>query len=95
LQYGSQISQQNLELISGMSLEEDADFEFMDKNLRNYKIAYLKNMISVDKSDSKKVNISKSLPSMFSTVRTVTREDLSFITNNAGKEFLNQFNNKK
>jgi len=78
LQYGSQISQQNLELISGMSLEEDSDFEFMDKNLRNYKIAFLKNMISVDKAN--KVNISKSLPSMFSTVRTVTREDLSFIT---------------
>jgi uncharacterized protein len=80
LQYGSQISQQNLELISGMSLEEDSDFEFMDKNLRNYKIAFLKNMISVDKQDNKKVGISKSLPGMFSTVRTVTREDLSFIT---------------
>jgi hypothetical protein len=83
LQYGSQVSQQNLELISGMSLEEDTDFEFMDKNLRNYKIAFLKNMISVDKSGDEKngkVGISKSLPSMFSMVRTVTREDLSFIT---------------
>ena len=89
LQYGSQISQQNLELISGMSLEEDTDFEFMDKNLRNYKIAYLKNMISVENNvdtnndtnnNYKKVGISKSLPSMFSMVRTVTREDLSFIT---------------
>jgi hypothetical protein len=79
LQYGSQISQQNLELISGMSLEEDTDFEFMDKNMRNYKIAFLKNMISVDKNESK-VSISKSLPGMFSNVRTVTREDLSFIT---------------
>jgi len=80
LQYGSQISQQNLELISGMSLEESSDFEFMDKNLRNYKIAFLKNMISVDKSVMNKVSISKSLPDMFSNVRTVTREDLSFIT---------------
>jgi uncharacterized protein len=89
LQYGSQISQQNLEMISGMSLEEDADFEFMDKNLRNYKIAFLKNMISVTKSNVDKnvgennkisVSMSKSLPGMFSTVRTVTREDLSFIT---------------
>lgn len=80
LQYGSQISQQNLEMISGMSLEEDADFEFMDKNLRNYKIAFLKNMISVDKSDTRNVSISKSLPGMFSTVRAVTSDDLSFIT---------------
>jgi len=81
LQYGSQISQQNLELVSGMNLEENTDFEFMDKNLRNYKIAYLKNMISVEKNDSKndsndvqkvgssngagKVTLSKSLPDMF------------------------------
>jgi uncharacterized protein len=88
LQYGSQISQQNLELISGMSLEENSDFEFMDKNLRNYKIAYLKNMISVDKSSVNKVNISKSLPGMFSNVRTVTREDLSFITRPKNPLFL-------
>jgi hypothetical protein len=80
LQYGSQLSQLNLELISGMSLEEDTDFEFMDKNLRNYKIAFLKNMISVDKANIKNVGISKSLPKMFSNVRTVTCEDLSFIT---------------
>lgn len=79
LQYGSQISQQNLELISGMSLEEDADFEFMDKNVRNYKVAFLKNLISLDVSNSR-ASISKSLPGMFSMVRTVTREDLSFIT---------------
>ncbi len=88
LQYGSQISQQNLELISGMSLEEDADFEFMDKNLRNYKVAFLKNMISIDKTDNKRVTISKSLPSMFSTVRTVTREDLAFITKPVNPFFL-------
>ena len=30
LQYGSQISQQNLELISGLNLEEDTKLEFMD-----------------------------------------------------------------
>jgi hypothetical protein len=82
LQYGSQISQQNLELISGMNLEEGTDFEFMDKDMRNYKIAFLKNMISVDISAGtgmSKVSISKSLPDMFSTVRTVTREDMSFM----------------
>jgi len=80
LQYGSQISQQNLELISGMNLEENTDFEFMDKNLRNYKIAFLKNMITVNKNGLRNVGISKSLPDMFSLVRTVNREDLSFIT---------------
>jgi len=79
LQYGSQVSQQNLELISGMNLEEDTDFEFMDKNLRNYRIAFLKNLVSVDKNDPKNVILSKSLPNMFSQVRTVTNEDLSFL----------------
>lgn len=80
LQYGSQISQQNLELISGMNLEEDTDFEFMDKNLRNYKIAFLKNMITINKKNINVAGISKSLPDMFSLVRTVTKDDLSFIT---------------
>jgi hypothetical protein len=88
LQYGSQISQQNLELISGMSLEEDTDFEFMDKNLRNYKIALLKNLISVNKNDSKNVMMSKSLPAMFSTVRTVTNDDLSFLSKPKNPLFL-------
>ena len=40
--YGSQISQQNLELISGLNLEENTDTEFFDKNLRNYMLAGLK-----------------------------------------------------
>ena len=42
LLYGSQISQQNLELISGMALEEQTDMEFMDPKLRNYNLAVLK-----------------------------------------------------
>jgi hypothetical protein len=36
LLYGSQISQANLELISGMRLEEGTDIEFLDPKLRNY-----------------------------------------------------------
>ena len=34
LLYGSQISQQNLELLSGMQLEEDMKLEFLDGELR-------------------------------------------------------------
>ena len=88
LQYGSQISQQNLELISGMSLEENTDFEFMDKNIRNYRIAFLKNMITLPKRDSSKVLLSKSLPAMFSNVRTVTSDDLSFLSKPKSPLFL-------
>ncbi|PLW80497.1 hypothetical protein C0585_02265 [Candidatus Woesearchaeota archaeon] len=74
LSFGSQISQQNIELISGMRLEENTDFEFMDEKLRNYNIAYAKNLISLEKG-----NISKSLPKFFSIVRDIEKEDLKFL----------------
>ncbi len=77
LVYGSQISQQNLELISGMKLEEDADLELMDENLRNYNLAALKNLITI-KGDS--ARLSKSLPSFFSEVKQVEKEDIKFLT---------------
>ena len=41
--YGSQLSQQNLELVSGLKLEEDSELEIMDTNLRNYILAKMKN----------------------------------------------------
>jgi uncharacterized protein len=77
LLYGSQISQQNLELISGLKLEEDNDLEFMDKNLRNYTLAYLKPLITISQNKS---SICKILPSFFSPVREITKDDLKFIT---------------
>lgn len=76
LQYGSQISQQNLELISGMSLEEDSGIEFMDKNLRNYNIALLKPLITLRNNSS---SLSKSLPEPFISLREITFEDMSFL----------------
>jgi len=85
LQYGSQISQQNLELISGMSLEEDSSIEFMDKNLRNYKIALLKPLITLrDKHSS----LSKSLPEPFTNLREITTDDMSFLVKPKNSLFL-------
>jgi len=75
--YGSQISQQNLELISGMALEENTETEFFDKNLRNYMLASLKNLITINKN---KAFVSKLMPSFFSEVREITKDDLSFLT---------------
>ncbi|MCK4669609.1 MAG: ATP-binding protein [Nanoarchaeota archaeon] len=75
LLYGSQISQQNLELISGLNLEENSDFQFMDPKLRNYKLAMLKNLITIKKDAS----TSKILPDFFSHVREIKKEDLSFL----------------
>ena len=74
--YGSQISQQNLELISGMKLEDNADTEFFDKNLRNYMLARLKNLITITDGNA---SVSKLMPSFFSEVREITKEDLSFL----------------
>ncbi|MBS3127765.1 ATP-binding protein [Candidatus Woesearchaeota archaeon] len=77
LLYGSQISQQNLELVSGMKMEQNADFLFMDPGLRNYTLARIKNLISVKEG---KAMVSKTLPVFFSSVRAVTKEDLAFLT---------------
>ena len=76
LMYGSQLSQQNLELVSGMNLEEETDMEFINPALRNYKIATLKCLLNI----SSKVASSKTLPDFFSTVRAVKKEHLKFIT---------------
>lgn len=76
LQYGSQISQQNLEMISGMSLEEDSTIDLMDKHLRNYKIAFLKPLITIRGNDS---SLSKSLPEPFTDLREINSSDMSFL----------------
>jgi uncharacterized protein len=75
--YGSQISKENLELISGMHLEESSSFEFIDKDLRNYVLALAKPVLSINSND---VTLSKSLPPFFSTVRELQKEDVLFLT---------------
>ncbi|MBT7902465.1 ATP-binding protein [Candidatus Woesearchaeota archaeon] len=77
LTYGSQISPQNLEMISGLRLEQQADFKIFDEELRNYTLAYLKPLLSIGVSGTKSC---KDLPVFFSDVRTVVEDDLNFIT---------------
>lgn len=77
LLYASQISQQNLELIAGMKLEEGSNLEFMDPNLRNYKLAILKSLITIN---PEKIVSSKNLPGFFSEVREIKKEDLTFLS---------------
>ncbi len=77
LLYGSQISDKNLELISGLKLEEDNDLEFLDPKLRNYTLAYIKPLVTTSKNSFK---LCKTLPSFFSSVREITAEDLKFIS---------------
>lgn len=77
LLYGSQISQQNLELISGLNLEESSPIDLYDENIRNYKLAVLKSLITITKD---KTRLSKELPKFLSEIREIKKEDLSFIT---------------
>ncbi|MCK5283779.1 MAG: ATP-binding protein [Nanoarchaeota archaeon] len=77
LLYGSQISRQNLELISGMSLEENSQAEFYDEKIRNYNLAILKSLITINKNNAR---LSKELPKFLSEIREVKKDDLSFLT---------------
>ena len=75
--YGSQLSDSNLELVSGMKLEEDDSYGFMDEKIRHYNLAMLKNLITIKKENAIS---SKSLPDFFSKIREVKKSDLSFLT---------------
>ncbi len=77
LEYASQLSQSNLELVSGMKLEEDTDIEVMDPHLRTYTLVMAKPLITIDTNNAK---ICKQLPNIFSDVRTAEADDLSFLT---------------
>ncbi|HLG24421.1 MAG TPA: ATP-binding protein [Candidatus Nanoarchaeia archaeon] len=77
LVYGSQISQQNLELIAGMKLEDNTDFQFFDPSLRNYTLAFLKTLVRLS---DKKALVNKSLPGFFSEIREIKKSDLDFLT---------------
>jgi len=77
LVYGSQISQQNLEMISGMKLEENVEFEMFEPNLRSYTLAMMKSLVNIK---GKNAFVSKSLPQFFSETRELTEHDLEFMT---------------
>lgn len=77
LVYGSQLSQQNLELVSGLQLEADSNLELMDPELRSYTLALLKPLLLIDQTN---VKLCKTLPVFFSQVRALQPEDLAFLT---------------
>lgn len=74
--YASQISPQNLELVSGLEMEE-GNLEIMDQSLRNYQLAFLKPILNLSQGKSQTC---KGLPNFFTKAREITKEDLSFIT---------------
>ncbi len=85
LQYGSQLSEKNLQLVSGLKLEEENNLEMMDPDLRNYTLAFLKPMIDISPGKTK---ICKKLPKFFSTVREIKKEDLKFLRSASNNFFV-------
>ncbi|OIO65000.1 hypothetical protein AUJ68_04330 [Candidatus Woesearchaeota archaeon CG1_02_57_44] len=73
LLYGSQISQQNLEMVSGMALEEGADVSLISPELRAYTLARLRLLLGLDG------RAPKELPGFMSVCRDVTASDLGFL----------------
>ncbi len=76
LSYGSQLSQQHLELVSGMRLEEDTNFSLQDPELRTYGLLHLKHLLRISAG---RPTLAKTLPPFFSPLRSVTPEDLVFL----------------
>src|SRR5690606_14661114 len=74
--YGSQLSAQHLELISGLKLEEDESLEVMDAKLRMYILAKLKNLALL----GPKAATAKTLPKFFSKVEELKASDVNFLT---------------
>jgi len=77
LLYGSQLTQQHLELISGMKLEEDDSLQLMDSKLRTYVLARLKNVALLS---GNKARTAKTLPDFFSSLRQIEAADVTFLT---------------
>ncbi len=77
LLYGSQLSQQNLELVSGLKLEEDNSLGLMDEQLRAYVLARLKSLALIKDS---KAFPAKTLPGFFSNIREVVESDVKMLT---------------
>ncbi len=75
LQYGSQLSQQNLEMMAGLSMEYKSEVDIIDPHLRTYQMAYLKPLLILDTNP----RTCKVLPTTFSSVRYVTDTDLKFL----------------
>lgn len=74
LAYGSQISQQNLEMVAGLNLEE-GNVQLLDEPFRNYQLALLKPLLILSQASA----TCKKLPRFFAPVREIRKDDVSFI----------------
>jgi uncharacterized protein len=73
--FSSQLSNQNLELISGLHLEESQQITLFEEHLRTYTVAKLKMLLNLTENKSE-----RSLPRLFSPVRTLQSSDITFLS---------------
>ena len=78
LEYGSQISREAREMMSGLELEGFSEkTEVIEGEIRNYVIAHLEAMLHIEKNKAK---TPKCLADFFSCVREVSEKDFSFLS---------------
>lgn len=73
LGYGSQVSQQNRELLSGLAIEDGVELTMQDAHLRTYTLASCKPLLNLASMQPP-----KSLPTAFSEVFAVQATDVKF-----------------
>ena len=73
--YGSQISSQHLERISGIELDEGKDIKLFNKDQRTYTLAKIKTLISI----GEEIKANKHIPEMFGVLREITPQDMIFL----------------
>lgn len=83
---GSQISQQQWELLGGMALQ-GTRVELLDPELRQYTLALLKELLTVHDG---KTAVAKAMPSFFAGLRTVRTEDFGFLVQPRNPLYLGQ-----
>ena len=77
--FSSQLSQENMELVAGMNLEEDVPLTLLDANIRTYEMLGLKPVLELQKESNGLIaKPAKTLPSVFSSIFPVTEQELSF-----------------
>ncbi|HDP73918.1 MAG TPA: ATP-binding protein [Candidatus Woesearchaeota archaeon] len=78
--YGSQISQQNLELMSGMELEQNLGVNLFDESIQVYSVAICKNLLVYDKLEKARLT-AKSLPPLLSRFSRISEKDIEILNN--------------
>lgn len=76
IEYGAQLSQQNLELVSGMYLEEGQEITLYEQHLRTYKVAKIKALLEIENTHAKSA---KTLPPLFTSLRNIDAKDITFL----------------